>query len=175
MAWLRREQETNIIRGVRPWQAEYTRPYNRGLLIDCEGGDTIIARTDTSAEQEEWSDALATVTELMGVHAGGVRRGGGGGGVYGGGAGDDSDLEGLDGDDDDDDYGGGGIHTTYLAQKDALLSHDEATGPCTVVFQVSPACLVCFHPVGRRGGSGTGLTPGLCWRGVARSARSKAQ
>lgn len=134
------KQETNIIRGVRPWQAEFTRPYNRGLLIDCEGGDTIIARTDTSAEQEEWSDALGTVTELLGSHAGGGRGAGrGAGGILRVGGSMDSDADDMDDvDDEDDDYStfGGRIQSTYLAQKDALLSPEEASGPCTVVFQV---------------------------------------
>lgn len=115
-------QETNIIRAVRPWEAEFSKPYNRGLLIDCEGGETIIARTDTAAEQEEWTEALMTVTDLLGSNPG---EGGGAGGV------------GYDSDDDDDDgNGGGGMQTTYLAQKDELLSSSEATGPCVVVFQV---------------------------------------
>lgn len=113
------DQETNIIRGVRSWQAEFTKPYNRGLLIDCEGGDTIIARTDTSAEQEEWTEALGTVSALLG-NSTGVGFGGG-----------ESDEESEDGDDE-----GGMIQTTYLKQKDALLSAEEATGACTVVFQV---------------------------------------
>lgn len=120
-------QETNIIRGVRPWQAEFNKPYNRGLLIDCEGGDTVIARTDTSAEQEEWTEALGTVTGLLRSHAG-ARGGGNGGG--------DSDDGMDDGDDEEYNMVGGRIQTTYLAQKDALLSPAEATGACTVVFQV---------------------------------------
>lgn len=124
---------------MRPWEAEFNFSSNRGLLIDCEGGDTIIARTDTSAEQEEWMEALGTVTNLLG---GGAGVGDGSGGVFrvraGGGL--DSDDE-LDDDDDDDSVIGGGsgsgrIQTTYLAQKAALLTHEEATGPCTVVFQV---------------------------------------
>lgn len=115
-------QETNIIRAVRPWEAEFSKPYNRGLLIDCEGGETIIARTDTAAEQEEWTEALMTVTDLLGNTPG---EGGGAGGV------------GYDSDDDDEDgHGGGGMQTTYLAQKDELLSPSEATGACVVVFQV---------------------------------------
>lgn len=140
------QKETSIIRGIRPWQAEFNKPYNRGLLIDCEGGDTIIARTDTSAEQEEWSDALGTVTELMGA---GRSRGGGGFG----GEGSNSDVD-VDDSDDDSVLGGGGgagarMQTTYLAQKDELLSREEATGPCVVVFQVC-ACVyvfVCHTPV----------------------------
>ncbi|CAM9593516.1 unnamed protein product, partial [Ectocarpus sp. 13 AM-2016] len=119
--------ETNIIRAVRPWEAEFSKPYNRGLLIDCEGGETIIARTDTAAEQEEWTEALMTVTDLLGSSPG---EGGGAGGV------------GYDSDDDDDDgNGGGGMQTTYLAQKDELLSPSEATGPCVVVFQVTKTTL----------------------------------
>lgn len=107
---------------MRPWEAEFSKPYNRGLLIDCEGGDTIIARTDTSAEQEEWAEALGTVTDLLGNNAGG--------GGAGGGAGFDSDEDDGDGD------GLGGMQTTYIAQKDELLSPAEATGACVVVFQV---------------------------------------
>lgn len=114
-------QETNIIRRVRPWEAEFTKPYNRGLLIDCEGGETIIARTNTSAEQEEWMEALRTVTELLGNSA------------VAGFGGEDSDNG-----EDNDEFDGEGrrMQTTYLKQKEALLSVAEATGPCTVVFQV---------------------------------------
>lgn len=130
-------QETNIIRGVRHWQAEFNKPYNRGLLIDCEGGDTIIARTDTSPEQEKWTEVLGTVTELL--SANGKSVGGGRGGFR-----DDSDVDVDDSDVDSviegEEGGGGGsarrIQTTYLAQKDELLSREEATGPCVVVFQV---------------------------------------
>ena len=126
-----RPQETNIIRRVRPWEAEFTKPYNRGLLIDCEGGETIIARTDTSAEQEEWADALRTVTELLGNTA-----------MTGFGSGDSDDGDGDDG------FGldGRAMQTTYLKQKEALLTPAEATGPCTVVFQVRSR--------DRRGGGG---------------------
>lgn len=116
---------------MRSWEAEFNKPYNRGLLIDCEGGDTIIARTDTSAEQEEWTDALGTVTELMRHNNAGI-----------GGEGDYQDGGGDSDDDGDDGYDliGGRIQTTYVAQKDALLSYTEATEACTVVFQVKRAC-----------------------------------
>lgn len=106
---------------MRPWEAEFSKPYNRGLLIDCEGGETIIARTDTSDEQEEWAEALGTVTDLLGNNSGG-------GGAAGSGD--------YDSDEDDGDGDGGGMQTTYLAQKDELLSPSEATGECVVVFQV---------------------------------------
>eukprot|EP00903_Cladosiphon_okamuranus_P009378 g8942.t1 len=125
--------ETNIIRAVRPWEAEFSKPYNRGLLIDCEGGETIIARTDTSAEQEEWAEALGTVTDLLG-------NGAGGGGASGG-AGYDSDEDDEGGD------GLGGMQTTYLAQKDELLSPAEATGACIVVFQVAKTTLTRIDDV----------------------------
>lgn len=115
---------------MRSWQEEFSKPYNRGLLIDCEGGDTIIARTDTSAEQEEWTEALGTVTDLLGTNSGG---GGGGGGPFGSG---DSVDDMDDGDEEENGLGGRRIQTTYNAQKDELLSSSEATGACTVVFQV---------------------------------------
>lgn len=111
---------------MRPWQAEFNKPYNRGLIIDCEGGEIIIARTDTAAEQEEWSEALGTVTDLLG-------NAGIGGREFGG-IPDDEGVE--DGEDDDYDNSGTRIQTTYIAQKEALLSSAEATGACTVVFQV---------------------------------------
>lgn len=106
---------------MRPWEAEFTKPYNRGLLIDCEGGETIIARTNTSAEQEEWMEALRTVTELLGNST-----------VAGFGGEDSDDTE----ENDDFDVEGRRLQTTYLKQKEALLSMAEATGACTVVFQV---------------------------------------
>ncbi|CAN0090701.1 unnamed protein product, partial [Laminaria digitata] len=127
--------ETNIIRAVRSWQEEFSKPYNRGLLIDCEGGDTIIARTDTSGEQEEWTEALGTVTDLLGNNSGGA---GGGGGHFGSG---DSVDDMDDGDEEETGLGGRRIQTTYLAQKDELLSSSEATGACTVVFQVAKTTL----------------------------------
>ncbi len=119
---------------MRPWESEFSKPYNRGLLIDCEGGDTIIARTDTAAEQEEWAEALGTVTDLLG-------NSGGGGGVGEGGYDSDEDLDGE---------GGGGGMQTYLAQKDELLSHAEATGACIVVFQVRAAVVGGAALVGER-------------------------
>ncbi|CAN0230074.1 unnamed protein product, partial [Discosporangium mesarthrocarpum] len=57
--------EAMVVRGLRAWQEEYGRAYDRGLLVECEGGDTIIARTDSPAHQEEWSEALYTVMELL--------------------------------------------------------------------------------------------------------------
>ncbi|CAM9331458.1 unnamed protein product, partial [Choristocarpus tenellus] len=133
--------EVNVVRGMRAWNEEFGRPYDRGLLVDCDGGDTIIARTDTAAEQEEWCEALYTVTELLSGGSRASRGGGWGGGDRGilggeGGGGASGDEDSDDGDVTD--YSRNDrLEESYLAQKNRLLTESETSGPCTVVFLVS--------------------------------------
>jgi hypothetical protein len=112
---------TFLVRGWRDWADEFNSNYSRGLIIDTEGNEVVIARCDDQREAAKWGVALRAVAALLKVKEEALADGC------------NSDEEGLV-----------DVEPAYLVQRDELFKSHELLSGGRAIFQVDKTELKRF-------------------------------